>query len=97
MACVYKYNMYMFIYIYTTYTKTIHVGLLDICTYSIPLNLSEILFRPLIVWKAILGSRLSVTPFFIEVDNGLDDKDKIPSRPSSFSPMASLFPRLSSN
>lgn len=72
MACVYKYNMYMFkyIYIYTTYTKIIHLGLLDICTYPFEFVMAQILFRPLIVWKAILGSRLSLTPFFIEVDNG---------------------------
>lgn len=65
--------------------------------YPFEFVMAQISFRPLVVWKAILGSTLSVTPFFIEVDNGLDDKDKIPSRPSSFSPTASLFPRLSSN
>ena len=87
----------LYIYRYTTYTKLIHVGLLDICTYPFEFVMAQISFRPLVVWEAILGSRLSVTPFFIKVDNGLDDKDKIPSRPSSFSPMASLFPRISSN
>ena len=55
--------------------------------YPFEFVMAQILFHPLIVWKAIFFSRLFVTPFFMKVDDGKWQRKETPSASVSPQPL----------